>query len=477
MDTGLHTKQLVAFMSPATEILYGGAAGGGKSHLFRIAAISWCSQIAGIQIYIFRRTYPDLWKNHMEGPTGFPALLAEWEQNKWVKINHGDGAITFWNGAKIFLCHCQYDKDVTKYQGAEMHVLFMDELTHFSAYQYRFLRGRVRMTGVKLPEQYANMFPRILSGTNPGGIGHNWVKATFIDNTRPLEMRRMPRKEGGMIRQFIPALLDDNPTLLEGDPNYEARLEGLGNDALVRAMRMGDWNIVSGGMFDDVWDEKLHVIEPFKIPFSWRIDRAFDWGSSKPFSIGWWAESDGTPVIVVINGTRVQRTFPRGTLILIAEWYGWNGEPNVGLRMLAKDIAIAMKEREKFFGDDRVKAGPADSSIWDVENGSSIVKDFTDNGIKFTPANKSPGSRKHGWEKMRKMLKAAYTLKKGRPMEEPGLFVFSTCRQWIRTVPTLVRDERDPDDVDTKSEDHCGDMTRYRAMANSSSLKVTKIKT
>lgn len=253
-----------------------------------------------------------------------------------------------------------------------------------------------------------------------------------------------------MRRQFIRAKLADNPTLTENDPDYANRLMGLGEDALVKAMLDGDWDIVAGGMFDDVFKRDLHVLEPFEIPASWYVDRSFDWGSSKPFSVCWWAESDGT---TAPNG----KTYPPGTLFLINEWYGSNGQPNEGCKMLASEIAEGIAEREAEMGIE-VAPGPADSSIFDSENGNCIAEDMAGRGIYWTQADKSPGSRKAGWEKMRNRFKAANQF----PMEDSGLFFFNNCLQAIRTIPVLPRDQKKTDDVDTSSEDHAGDAVRYR---------------
>ena len=465
----LHRRQGEAFTSAATEILYGGAAGGGKSHLMRVAAIAWCIAIPGLQVYLFRRTHPDLWKNHMEGPAGFPAMLADWVNSGLVKINHGLGQIRFSNGSKIHLCHCQYPKDVYNYQGAEIHVLMIDELTHWESGMYRFLRGRCRLGGLKVPAEMQGRFPRVIAGANPGGVGHNWVKAEFIDGAAPMAIRRMPDDEGGLLRQYIPAKLADNPTQTENDPHYAARLSGLGNAALVRAMLDGDWNIVAGGMFDDLWSEQLHVLKPFDVPASWRIDRAFDWGSSKPFSVGWWAESDGSEVKMADGATR---TFPRGTIVRIAEWYGWNGRPNEGLKMSDSEIASGIVRREKELGlHGRVKPGPADSSIFDESNGDSPAKIQERHGVRWERADKSPGSRRRGWQLMRGRMKAA----QAERMEEPGIFVFDTCSEFIRTVPSLPRSARDPDDVDTDAEDHIGDESRYRTLAEKRTASVSSL--
>ena len=225
-------------------MLYGGAAGGGKSHLMRVCAIAWCGEIPGVQVYLFRRTRGDLAKNHLEGPKGLRALLAPWMAIGKCEIVADE--IRFWNGARIFLCHCNEENDIYKYQGAEIHALLIDELTHFTEGMYRFLRNRVRMVGITLPEKHAGCFPRILCGANPGNIGHLWVKRTFVEGCAPLVVRKMPEGEGGMRRQFVDARLEDNPSMAQDDPGYGARLEGLGSRALVQASAgaTGTWSRV-----------------------------------------------------------------------------------------------------------------------------------------------------------------------------------------------------------------------------------------
>jgi hypothetical protein len=457
LGISLHPKQLMALTSEATELLFGGAAGPGKSLFLRMAAIIWCHAIPGLQVYMFRRTHPELYENHMEGPKGFPALLAPWLARKYAKINYARSDIDI-GKSRILLGHCQHEKNVYAYQGAEIHLLLIDELTHFLESQYRYLRSRVRMIGVRIADAFRGVFPRIIAASNPGNIGHNFVRRMFISPVPAMDIWEAPAKEGGFRRQFIPGYMEDNPSLLEDDPGYEHRLEGLGDPTLVKAMRYGIWDIVAGGMLDDLWQQDVHVITPFEIPSSWQVYRAFDWGSSRPFSVGWWAKSDGT---TAPNG----RTYPRGTLFRIDEWYGAVPDrSNEGLRMLAVDVAKGIMEREARMKH-VVKPGPADSSIFDEENGNCIATDMsrakleTDDGRRctFHRADKSPGSRHTGWEAFRKMLAASTK----HPMEEPGLFVFNTCRDFIRLVPTLPRDPRDPEDVDTASEDHIGDESRY----------------
>lgn len=209
----------------------------------------------------------------MEGPKGFRAMLAGWALCGFVTIVEDE--IRFWNGAKIFLCHCKDEKDVYKYQGAEIHVLLIDELTHFSESMYRFLRNRVRMVGLTIPDAYAGSFPRILCGANPGNIGHLWVKTTFVVAAPEMSVTLTAANDGGMRRQYIPARLEDNPSMVADDPGYEMRLEGLGSAELVKAMRWGDWDVIEGAFFD-CWDRARHVVTPFAVPASWMRFRSGD---------------------------------------------------------------------------------------------------------------------------------------------------------------------------------------------------------
>ena len=449
LNFDLHEKQGVAFQSPATEILYGGAAGGGKSHLMRVAAITWCAAISGLQVYLFRRIRDDLVKNHIEGPKGFRAMLAPWVNAGLV--NMVEDEIRFWNGSKIYLCHCKDEKDRWKYLGAEIHVLLVDELTTFTAVIYRFLRGRVRAVGLpQLPDGYVGRFPRILCGSNPGGVGHQWVKAAWIDSQAPLEIVEQPDEEAGMLRQYIPARLDDNPSMMQDDPGYNARLGGLGNAELVRAMREGDWDIVVGAFFTE-WSRKLHVVAPVELPVYWTRFRAMDWGSARPFSVGWYAVSDGE-----------LEQFPRGALIRYREWYGMRpNEPNAGLKLTTEKVrdGIVQRSFNERYGND-----VADPSIFARDGGPSIAE-------RMLPANGKPGivwSRADnkrvardgamgGWDQVRGRLVG----EDGRPM----LYVFDTCTHLIRTLPALQHDELRPEDVDTEQEDHAPDELRYACMS------------
>lgn len=458
LNLHLHPKQWIAFESLATEILFGGAAGPGKSHLMRVAAIIWCSAIQGLQVYLFRRIREDLYKNHLEGPHGFRALLSVWQYTGWCRVI-GD-EIRFWNGSRIYLCHCKDEKDIYKYQGAEIHVLMIDEVTHFTETMYRFLRNRVRMIGITLPPEYEGRFPRIVCAANPGNIGHLWVKNTFIAGVEPMTLRRMPANEGGMIRQFIPGRLEDNPSMSADDPGYEARLEGLGSKTLVAAMRWGDWDVVEGAFFD-CWSNHKHVIEPFSIPRDWLRFRSADWGSASPFSIGWWA--------VVGDDFQLDggRTIPRGALVRYREDYGLSG-PNKGLKLTADEVGARIVKAER--DDPKLSYGVLDPSAFKEDGGPSIAERINDKLIAAKMAGfhaadnarvaRSGGERggpMGGWDRMRALLIGNDDV--------PMIYCFSTCYASIRTIPILQHDVHRAEDLDTNMEDHAADDWRYACMS------------
>lgn len=446
LNLHLHAKQGEALNTEATEVLYGGAAGGGKSHLMRVAAIIWASMIPGLQVYLFRRIRDDLVKNHMEGPKGFRAMLAPWVAAGLVNIVEDE--IRFWNGSKLYLCHCKDEKDIYKYQGAEIHVLIIDELTHFTESMYRFLRNRVRMVGIVLPDMYRGKFPRILCGANPGNVGHLFVKMTFVDGVQPMELRRMPNAEGGMLRQYIPAQLDDNPSMAEDDPGYEGRLEGLGSEQLVRAMRFGDWDVVEGAFFD-CWRAERHVIRPFEVNEEWPRFWSGDWGSARPFSFGLW----------VVLGDRVRTPdglwLPRGMLLRISEWYGCvPGQPNAGLKLPAEKVGEGLADRGRGI---KQTAGVLDPAAFASDGGPSIAERLHQGAkniggrLLFRPADNKRVPQKGalgGWDQMR-----------GRMIGDgdglPMIGCFATCRDSIRTIPTLQHDTSRPEDLDSDGEDHC----------------------
>lgn len=426
----------------------------------RIAAILWCAQIPGLQVYLFRRIREDLIKNHVEGPKGFRSVLAGWENCGFVKIIEDE--IEFWNGSKIYLCHCKDEKHRYKYLGAEIHVLLIDELTTFTDVIYRFLRGRVRAVGLPaLPPEYQGKFPRIICSSNPGNVGHLWVKTAFIDGAGEMELRRMPDEEGGMLRQYIPAQLNDNPSMTEDDPLYRKRLKGLGSDSLVRAMEDGDWDVIEGAYFD-CWSAFKHVIRPFDIPSHWMRFRSGDWGSAKPFSFGWWA-------VASEDFLSPSGWIPKGAMVRYREWYGAKktetGQtiPNVGLKLFAEKVGTEIASKEK--GED-IDYGVLDPAAFAEDGGPSIASRIQEGGPFFRRADNKRIPRNGamgGWDQLRARLEGEDF---GQPMgNRPMIYCFSTCLDSIRTIPALQHDQNRPEDLDSTMEDHAADDWRYACMS------------
>lgn len=317
--------------------------------------------------------------------------------------------------------------------------------------------------------------------TNPGGSGHHWLKARYIDPA-PKGMKVLIDPETEEEYMFIPARLEDNKILMENDPSYERRIMGVGSAALVRAWRWGEWDIVSGGFFDDIFRFDTHIIPPFKVPEGWELRRSFDWGSAKPASLGIWAISDGS--IVESEGL----WFPRGSVIRINEWYTCQKKggfivPNKGLKLSNQDLGIGIAKRSidtalrhRRYENSRpheYKGCVADPAIFHKHGGPSIwdqirsASAMVGHRLYFRHAD---NSRVTGWQLMRGLIEEAA---KEQP-EFPGMWIFDTCTEWIRTVPTISRHKKNLDDVESEDEDHCADETRYlSASTRSASVRGT----
>lgn len=443
VDFRLHKQQGYAMRIPAQEILYGGAAGGGKSHLIRIAFIIWALKCPGVQLYIFRRTFPELFRNHMRGPTSFPELLAPLMKEGRCRIVKNE--IRFANGSNIFLCHLQHAKNMTDYQGAEIHALALDEGTHFTEDEYNYLRTRVRLGNWKPPAGCPWIFPRILIGSNPGGRGHHWVKRTFVDHG-PYRIHRAPKDEGGMLRAFIPAKLEDNPTLLENDPDYADRLMGAGDPLLVRALLEGDWEIVAGAMYGDIWRKADHVVDPFAIPQDWKLWIGADDGFAAPAAFMWLTQDPNLKTFYVVN-----ELYRKGML-----------PPSLAEHI--KEIHYTIMRQGHRPGSDPIPnetpiGGLLDSAAF-ADGGQAAItrgKQLQQHGINLRPCSKWPGSRVARAQNLHRLL-APNPLD---PSGMPGLRIFSNCTNLIRTLPALGRDENNPEDVDTDDEDHAYDGLGY----------------
>lgn len=453
---------------PVFEVLYEGTRGPGKTDCLLMdfaqdVGMGYGPAWRGI---LFRQTYKQLGDVIAKTRKWFPLI---WPR---AKFNQSEHYWTWPDGEVLLLRQFQRESDYWNYHGHEYPWIGWEELCNWHEPS-----GFLRMQSTcRSTNKAVAKISRIRATTNPYGPGHNWVKHRY----------RLPAWRSQVIRDSLDAdghpepprvaihgSIWENKILLDADPEYINKIRASArNDAELQAWLYGSWDIVAGGMFDDVWNQKTHIVRPFQVPLSWRIDRSFDWGSSKPFSVGWWAQSDGSDYR---DHEGKVRSSVRGDLYRIAEWYGWNGKPNEGTKSLATEVAKGIVEREVMWGlHGRVKPGPADRSIFDVENGMCIADDMERKvrlddgrelpGPKFEAADKSPGSRKTGWEQMRKALKHSQRPKIGL-REEPGLYVFSNCDNFIRTVPVLPRDEKDMDDIDSDAEDHVADETRYRVRA------------
>lgn len=484
--TPLPGSQSLAVSCPCNHILYEGTRGPGKTDaqlMFfrRYVGLGYGQFWRGV---IFDREYKNLddliskskrWFSQFNDGATF---LSSGKDLKWK-----------WpTGEELWFRVMKTEQDYWNYHGHEFPYIGWNELTkHPNSNLYDMAMSLNRTSF--LPDEHSpidnetgvmGILPEIplviFSTTNPYGVGHNWVKLRFIDPCPPGQLVKIT-KEVFNPRTQTRQMVTKTQVRIFGSykenrflsPEYVLELESIKDPNKRRAWLWGDWDITSGGMFDDVWSSQFNIVEPFTIPHEWRIFRSFDWGSSKPFSVGWWAESDGSDVMMP-NGQ--WRSTVKGDLFRIGEWYGWNGSPNTGLKMLATQVAKGIVERELksgYYG--RIKPGPADNSINDVENGSCIAQDMARPviingkqypGVHWDRSIKSPGSRKNGWEKMRIAIYNGQPPEGGGPRENPGLFVFQNCLDgFIRTVPTIPRDEKDMDDVDTNAEDHCADESRY----------------
>lgn len=408
MDIEITRKQRKFIEAKASEVLFGGAAGGGKSYGQTVDAFLFALKYPGSKQLLLRRTFAELDKSLIR-------TVLSWYPRAIFSYNSSAHVGRFSNGSCIDFGYCATENDVYQYQSAEYDVIRFDELTHFTEAQYVYLISRVRG---------ANGFPKqIKSSTNPGGVGHQWVKSRFVDPSPPNEEFV---GDDGMSRIFIPSLLDDNTFLMKSDPQYKARLEAL-PERDKKALLYGDWNIFDGQYFPE-FSRDVHVSRPFPIPKEWRRYRAFDYGLDRLAC--YWIAIDSTRTVYVYK------------------------------ELCESDLPIstACERIIEMNGEDDIYLTLAPPDMWSrsQETGRSKASLFNEYGVEVS---KSSNNREAGWLAIKELLKVdANGIAK--------LVIFDTCTELIKCLPALQVDPKRPTDCATEPHDitHAPDGLRYFAV-------------
>lgn len=396
-------KQRLFFKAQSAFVAYGGARGGGKSWAVRVKALLMAINYAGIKILILRRTYPELWENHilpLMGMIGEAAVYRDKEK-----------AFNFGNGSRIKFGYMASEKDVLQYQGQEYDVLFMDEATHFTEFQFSILTACIRG---------ANSFPkRVYLTCNPGGVGHGWVKRLFID-------RDYKNEEKAEDYVFIQATVYDNKALMEKDPGYVRMLENLPDETLRRAWLEGDWTVFAGQYFTEFRNE-VHTCAPFEIPSHWRRYFAMDYGLD--MFAGYW---------IAVNE---------------------EGRAFVYREVCREGLLISeMVETIKANTHEEIYAYLAPPDMWNrrQDSGKSVADIALEQGILF---EKASNDRVSGWLNVKEWLRVQET--EAGPVA--GLCIFRNCRELIKNLPLMQYDQKNPSDCAKEPHEvtHSPDALRY----------------
>lgn len=418
--------------APEQEVLYGGAAGGGKSYAMLADPVRYFNNPKA-RMLLVRRTTEELRELVAVSKELYPRAIPG------IKFLERDKTWVAPSGASLWLSYLDREDDVSRYQGQAYTWIGFDELTQWpTPYAWDYMRTRLRTSrdsGLRLYQR---------ATTNPGGPGHQWVKKMFVDPSAPGvpfwardldsgEVITWPKGhslEGQPLlkRRFIPATLHDNPYLAD-DGMYEANLLSM-PEHLRKQLLEGNWDINQGAAFPE-FSRRLHVIEPFDIPNSWTKFRAADYGYGSYSGVLWIAVS------------------PSEQLIVYRELYV--------SRVIATDLADMVLEREE---GEKIRYGVLDSSLWHKrgDTGPSLAEQMILRGCRWRPADRSRGSRVAGKNEIHRRLQVDdFT-------DEPRLVIFNTCTNLISQLPSIPLDKNNPEDVDTKSEDHLYDALRYAVM-------------
>lgn len=401
---------------------------------------------------MFRKTYPELEELQARATEVFPQEGAVFKTQASAEYPFSN--CWYWpNGATVKMRYIEHERDYSRYHGHQYTGISFDEVT-----EYPTPAGILKMIST-LRSPHGVPCTMRLTG-NPGGVGHAWVKARYIDISSPYKPYVDPST--GFTRMFVPSKTSDNRILLDNDPNYRERILAAtaGNDALRRAWLEGDWNIIAGAFFE-CWRDSRNVVRPFEIPDHWLRFVSGDWGSARPFSFGWWA------VVSDDHQTEEGLILPRGCLVRYREWYGVrrdsSGAPmaNEGLKLTAEEVGQGIAFREK---EDRIDYRVLDPAAFSHDGGPSIAERIYHGSGRKVNFNKADNARvaRHGamggWDQMRSRLI-------GEDERRPMAVCFSTCQDSIRTIPSLQHDQDRIEDLDTDGEDHAGDDWRYACMS------------
>lgn len=413
------------------ELLFGGAKYGGKSDYllgdFLQDVPTYRENWHGI---LYRQEGPQLEELIRRSHMIYPRVGARWGEQK--KTWH------FPEGSTLKMRQIETVRDIGKYWGHSYTWIGFDELGNWATDEVYRQCGlaNLRWGAADVPTK------RIRGSANPGGPGHQWVKDYFIDPDQG-GYKPIYDEDTKQWRVFIPSKITDNRLGLVHDPGYADRLKGMGSPELVRAWLLGDWNIVAGAYFSEFGAQ--HVLQPFTIPPHWTRFMAMDPGSGDPFSIGWYAVSDGT---YTYGDGESEFRIPRGALVKYREWYGADIKRK-GIKLHIEAIGEGIKERER----EQVLYRVSGVDLFDHRNGPSRSERLINQGLIFRRADVT---REAGWDELRRRLVG----KDGKPL----LYFFSTCAHTIRTLPTLQHDPHNLEDV-AEGEDHAADETRYACMS------------
>ena len=409
-------KQKLFFKARERFVAYGGARGGGKSWAVRKKAVLLCLRYAGLRVMILRRTFPELYKNHIEPLTADTFGMAAYtDKTKDLKFS---------NRSVIHFDYCDSERDVNHFQGQEYDVIFVDEATHFTESQMAAVRATLRG---------ANDFPKRMYFTcNPGGVGHQWVKRLFID-------REYREGEDPAEYVFIPARVEDNAALMQSDPEYERELRRLPED-LRRAWLEGDWNVFAGQYFTE-WRDTVHVVEPFAAPGHWRRYFTMDYGLD--MLAGYWIAVD-----------------EEGFAYVYREIYRANLIVSEAARLIRRSTPA----------EERIDVWLAPPDMWNrrQDTGRSVAELFAGEGIYLTAAR---NDREAGWMDLKEWLKPV----RGEDGKERArLRVFRGCENLIRCMPALQYDPVRQNDAGKEPHEytHGPDALRYFAAGRPAAAQV-----